>query len=143
MKYIFFLTLTVLATSCEECGECFTPPATFIFELVNEQDENIFTVESYKQKQISIVQMSNNESYEFQFISEDNMNVIQIGSIGWATEEVGLLFQLGEKEIFTFYVSAERKNEDCCTFTRYNDIKIEGADFELDSQTGKYKIIVE
>ena len=45
--------------------------------------------------------------------------------------------------IFDFYVDAERKSENCCSFTQYNEISITASEFELDTQTGIYKILVE
>jgi hypothetical protein len=144
-KIFIFLTLTVfiIITSCEKCGECFSPPSPFIFELVNEQGENIFSNQSFNKSQLNIEQISDKQKFEYQFISENDLNIIEIVSIGWTSEQVELSFQLDGVEVFTFCVSAERTSEDCCSFTRYNNIKLAGANFELDDQTGVYRVTVE
>jgi hypothetical protein len=56
--------------------------------------------------------LNNNESVEFSFISENNFNLIQIGSIGWETEIVNLKIDISDNHIFNFYVDAERI-DDC------------------------------
>ncbi|WP_234364349.1 DUF4287 domain-containing protein [Lunatibacter salilacus] len=38
---------------------------------------------------------------------------------------------------------AQRKEADCCSFTEYNEIRVEGSDFEQDSQCGIYKVFVD
>jgi hypothetical protein len=40
-------------------------------------------------------------------------------------------------------VDAERKTEDCCAHTEYNEITVRESEFELNTQTGIYKILVE
>jgi hypothetical protein len=146
MKQLFTLlalTIALITTSCEDCGECFTPPFPFIFELVNEEGENIFTNESFNQHQLSIVRTSNEQNLEYQLISENEHNYIEIGSIGWTTEQVKLSFRLDETEVFTFYVNAIRKTEDCCAYTKYDDIILEGANYVRNERTGIFKVTVQ
>jgi hypothetical protein len=134
----------LIATSCEEdCDECFTPPAPFVFELVNETGENIFTIKSFNQNQLTIIQNSTNQFIEYQFISENDLNLIEINSIGWTTEQVELSFQLDDFEIFSFSVNAKVETEDCCTFTRYSNISIDGADFEPGEESGIYRVTID
>ncbi|MEM8895432.1 MAG: hypothetical protein AAGC88_12695 [Bacteroidota bacterium] len=146
IKYMFraLLALIVLVnSSCgEECGECFTPPIPFVFELLDDQGENIFTSGAYTEGQLDVISIENNQSFEFRFISEDNRTLIQINDIGWTSEEVNLLFRLNQNEIFTFGVVAQRVSEDCCEFTRYSDITLGGANFEMDDQSGIYSVTV-
>ncbi len=80
---------------------------------------------------------------EFTFIDENNFNVIQVNSIGWKTETINILVKIFNDNIFNLYVNAERLNENCCSFTRYNEIRIENSEFEFDSEKGIYKILVE
>lgn len=69
--------------------------------------------------------------------------MIRIGSIGWKTEIVNLKIDLSDNHIFSFYVNTERKNGDCCEYNKYNENSVTNSEFELDSQTGIYKIIKE
>jgi hypothetical protein len=139
---ICFSILIIVLSSCEKCDECFTPPEPFIFVLVNEDGENLFSVGTYNEEQLTIIETSSNQNFDFQFIAENNSNLIEINSLGWTSEKVSLSFRIEEKEIFTFNVDAERKSEDCCSFTKYNQISIEGAEFDVESKSGVYEVVI-
>ncbi|RXG29950.1 hypothetical protein [Leeuwenhoekiella marinoflava] len=144
--YLVLIVIASLFQSCknDDCGECFTPPQGFIFELVNtETGENIFTNDTYDPEDIAIVNTINDTEREFQFIAENQIDLIQISKVGWETEIVNLEVKVGEDTVFNLYVNAERTTDDCCSFTKYNEIEIRNAEFELDSQTGVYKILVD
>ncbi len=144
---LILLVLILLFQGCKnDCAElCFTPAQAFLFELVDKTSgENVFTNGSYTSRDIAIRNVLNNNSpVEFTFISENDINLIQIGSIGWKTEIVNLKIDLADSHIFNFYVDAERSTGDCCSHTEYKEIAVTGSEFELDSQTGIYKILVE
>jgi len=122
----------------------FTPPEPFKFELVDKTTkENLFTNEILRSNQIEVINSIDNSIVEFTFIDENDINIIQINSIGWQTETVNVLIKISTEPILTLYVDAERVNENCCSLTRYNEIGIENAEFELDSGTGVYKILLQ
>ena len=144
--YLFLILFASLLQSCDndDCGACFTPPQGFVFELVDaETGGNLFTSGIYNPEDISVVNAVDDTERAFQFISENQLNVIQIQEVGWETEIVNLEIKIGEDTVFNLYVNAERTTDDCCSFTKYNEIEIRNTDFELDSQTGVYKILVE
>ena len=149
MKKTIFIIITVFLLSCnktEDCGACFTPPQPFLFEIADKvSGENLFTNGTYNYEEIEIINsLNNNSPIEFKFITEDNVNLIQINSIRWSTEIVNLKFYVSNQYLFDFYVDAERKSEDCCDFTQYNEIIITGSEFvELSPQSGAYTILVE
>ncbi|WP_397446294.1 hypothetical protein [Polaribacter sp. R77954] len=106
--------------------------------------ENLFTNGTYESANIAITDnLNNDEPIEFTFISENNLNLIQIGSIGWQSQIVNLQIDISDNHIFNFYVDAERKMGTCCSYTEYNEITIEASEFELDTQNGIYKILAE
>jgi hypothetical protein len=144
---LILILFTLIFQSCSnnDCGECFTPPESFLFEIADKiSGENLFTNGTYKSGDISITDtFNNNESVEFTFISENDINLIQINSIGWQTEIVNLNISISDNHIFDFYVDTERKTGECCSYTEYNEITITDSEFELDSQSGLYKILVE
>ena len=148
-KNNFILILFVIIfQGCKDdhCDEilCFTPPESFRFEIVDKtRGENLFTNGTYESKNIKITDnLNNNETVEYTFISENNINLIQIGSIGWETEIVNLKIDISDNHIFNFYVHAERNTGNCCSFTEYKEITITNSEFEFDSQTGIYRILV-
>ena len=144
---LLFLTILFINSGCnteKECGECFTPPTPFLFEIIDKETrENLFTNGTYESSQIEIKNIVDNSNFEYTFLSENNYNLIQINSIGWYTETVNISVKIGTNDIFNFYVDAERLSEDCCSFTKYHEIRIDNSEFELDSTTGIYRIITE
>ncbi len=149
MKKIHFILIlvTLLFQSCldDDCGECFSPPYGFAFEIVDKTSgENLFTNGTYNAEDISITDsLNDNEPVTFTFISENEYNIIDISSIGWETEIVDLTIAVSNTPIFNFYVDAERNTADCCSYTEYNEVTISGSEFELDAETGIYIILVE
>ncbi len=128
----------------DECGACFTPPAPFIFEIVNKATgENLFNNGTYNSSDIKIVNLADDSIVEHNFIDENNFDLIQINKIGWQTEIINYSLKIGVENIFNLYVDAKRLNENCCSFTRYNEIRIENSEYEFNTNTGIYKILVE
>ena len=146
---LFCVVILFIIIGCEKKNDCediacFTEPRYFTFELVDKTtNENIFTNETYSRNQIEIVNLLNDERIDYSFIDRDNLNYISIYSIGWKSEIVNCSISLDNKKVFGLYVDAERVFEDCCSFTRYNEILIEDCEFELDSSEFVYKIIIE
>jgi len=144
---LILIVFTVIIQSCvrDDCGECFTPPQSFQFEIVDKTSgENLFTNGTYASENIEITDnLNNNDPVEFTFISENKINLIQINSIGWKTEIVNLNIAISDNHIFDLYIDVERKKSDCCRHTEYNEVNIIESEFELDTQNGVYKILVE
>ncbi|MEN8125871.1 MAG: hypothetical protein ABFR32_12170 [Bacteroidota bacterium] len=131
---IYSLTLILLLTSCDDCKDisCFTPPPSFSFEIVDKQtEENLFTNGTYSEDQIQVFNTLTNNPIDYTFIGEEDINIINIFSLGWETEEVDVTIKIGEDIEFNFFVDAERKNEDCCSFTEINEFSVENIDYAL------------
>ena len=142
---IALVAFVLILNSCDDCDDkyCFTPPSRFTFELVDKTTkENLFTNETFSSNEISVTNLVDNSNLEFDFIDEDDVNLIQINSIGWESETVDALITVSGIDIFNLIVDAERTSEDCCTFTKYNEIRIENAEFELSDENGIYTILV-
>lgn len=149
-KFSLLLVLFfIIFQSCKNEGDdcdiiCFTPPSSFDFEIIDKTTgENLLTNGTYKTENISIKNVLNtNEQVNFTVVKENNFNFIRINSIGWKTERVNLQIKANDNLIFSLYVDAERRDEECCSYTKYNEIKITDSEFEVDKQTGIYKILV-
>ncbi|QCK14884.1 hypothetical protein [Mangrovivirga cuniculi] len=143
-KPILFLFLLITFNSCslkEECPSCFTPPVNFYFEFVDSTTgENLITNGTYDPEQIQIINIDDESTIEYNLVTEDDLNIIKVSSIGWETEVVNYRFDLAGNELFTFRVDATRKNEDCCSYTEYNEIAVSGIDYEIVDGTNIYKI---
>ncbi|WP_405411784.1 hypothetical protein [Maribacter sp. Asnod1-A12] len=142
---IALVTFLMILTSCDDCEDkaCFTPPNGFTFELVDKTTkENLFTNEIFNSNEISVTNLADNSNLEFDFIDEDDVNLIQLNSIGWETETIEVLITVSGIDILNLIVDAERTSEDCCEFTKYNEIRIENAEFELNEENGIYTILI-
>jgi hypothetical protein len=144
---VFIFTNTIWSCNKKDQCEgvdCFTPPSPLMFELVNKlTGENLFTTGLLNPDDIKVINLDDQSNVEFQFIDENDFNVIQIYSIGWETQIVNYSIETSSESLFTLFVDAERLSENCCAFTRYNEIAIGGSEFELNEQSGIYKIMVE
>ena len=151
MRKKLILIAVMILVSAQACDDrdcedlsCFTPPMPFAFELVNKDSgENLFTNGSYDSDNIEVLNVSDNSRREFVFISENELNIIQIGSIGWDNEIAEVVLKVGDETILNLYVDSERVSEDCCNFTKYNEIRIDNAEYELDQQSGIYTILID
>lgn len=133
--------------SCDnnDCEDmlCFTPPRGFAFELVDaETKENLFSNSTFDPDQIQVLNIEDGSDREFSFIDEDDLDLIRIGSIGWETEIAEVVLKVGGTDILSLYVDSERVSENCCNFSKYNEIRIDNAEYELDPQTEIYTIFV-
>ena len=138
--------LFIQACDNNDCEDllCFTPPIGFAFELVDKDSgENLFTNGTYNPDNIEVLNVLDNSKREFSFISENDINIIRIGSIGWETEIADVVLKVGDASILNLYVDSERVSENCCNFSKYNEIRIDNAEYELDQQSGIYTIFIE
>ena len=144
MKRILLLiitTFTLFNCSKDNCNSPYVPSQTFIFQFVDKiSGENLFTNGTYELEQIQIINTVNNFPTEFVFTSENN---IEINSTYWETEIINLKFDITNSHIFDFYADGEIIIRECFSYTEYNEVTIEGSEFELDSITGIYQILVE
>jgi len=131
------LLLTITYLSCS-CPECFSPPNPFMFELVDQDGNNLLTSEGIDQDVLKV-----EDSEEREIAYERVSDHILINTIGWETEMVTLLFKDGDNLLFELFVDAERTSEDCCEFTVYKSIEVIGADFIQDSSTDIYRVVIE
>ena len=151
MKKILILIITIttlLSCSKDDCTTPIIPPQIFTFEIVDKiTGENLFTNGTYQPEQIQITNTDNNFLTEFTFISENNINHIEINLsyayAYWETGIVKLKIDISNNHIFDVYADGEIIMRECFSYYEYNEITIGESEFELDNQTGIYKILVE
>ena len=146
---ILTLIILIITQSCkkkDDCEdlECFTPPSPFGFELVDKlTGENLFTNGTFKSIDIKVINLDDQSNVEFTFIDENDYNIIQINTIGWKTETVNYSINISNESIFELFVNAERLNGECCNYTEYKEIRIKNSEFELNQNSGIYRILVD
>lgn len=135
--------LLFLAACSDDCGECFTPPSPFVFEIVDaETGENLFGNGTYAPEQIKIISEGNAGNAGYSFLSENDINLLQINGIGWKTETVSLWITASTDTLFSLKVSARRETVECCSFTQFTDVQIGWSDFVYNPGTGIYLVSV-
>jgi hypothetical protein len=144
----FLIIALIIMQSCKnddcENKDCFTPPSSFDFELVDKlTGENLFTNGVFNSSDIKVVDIDNNEDVNFTFIDENDINILSINSIGWKTEKVNYQIKIENNLIFELSVNAQRLNGDCCDYTEFTEIKISNLEYERDHTSGVYKLFVE
>lgn len=141
-KIGLFCMLIVFSACNVDCNsDCMSAPEPITFELVDATtQENVFTSTLYNSDDITIVDTENNEVLTHVFISENNKNLLQIGSVGWKTEQLTLAIKIANETLFTLFIDAERLQGDCCTFTKYKEITLHNVSFQFDTSTGIYKV---
>jgi hypothetical protein len=131
-KIVAFLLLIII-TNCKtnDCEDyaCFTPPPMYAFELVdNTTGENIFLNKILNSNEIRLTN-EENKPITFQFISENNLNIITT-EIGW---EIGLhsyKLSVGANLEIDILLNIKEVHENCCTFFKVIEFQILNYEFE-------------
>lgn len=142
---ILFISVISLRCDTNDCENtlCFTPPNPFQFEILDKNTgENLYTLGELSLNDLKIYETGSGLPREFSLIEEYGFNIISIHSIGWKTEKVELTLELSKDLLFRLYVDAKRTNENCCSFTVYNEITIQPFDYELNISNGIYQIYI-
>ncbi len=147
LKYVVIICLLFIqACDTDDCEDylCFTPPMGFTFEIVDkETGENLFTNGTYSSSQIQVLNIEDNSKRQFVFLDENDINLISIGSIGWDSKIAHVVLKIADNDILNLYVDSERVSENCCSFSRYNEIRIDKADYEQDAQSDIYTVYID
>ncbi len=149
MKNAALLTLillSVLLLSCDkkDCPLCTTPPEMFVLELVDETSgENLFTIDSFDSETLKVIDLLDSSAVEFQFIDENELNLIQIHTIGWQTEVVNYSIEVDGTQLCILHVDADRADGECCDYTEFHEVDFNGVEFSRDNTTGIYRLFIE
>ena len=145
IRGILFISILIFQSCNEKCdGPCFSPPHSFYFEIVDKSTgENLFTNGSFNPNDINVVNLVNQANVEFTFLDENEYNVIMINTIGWESEIVNYSINIGPESICELYVDADRLKGECCSYTEYNEIQINNAEYTHDQNLEFFKILVE
>lgn len=146
MKYLFLLIFPLVVFNCggsNDCEDllCFTPPNHFSFEILDkETGENLFENGTLSPSNIKVKNLDTGEFLEFSFVDENEQFILIIPSIGWKTEKVHAKITLNAYLSFDLYVDAVRKNENCCSYTEFKEVKLENVEYEYVREKEQYKI---
>ena len=147
-KYLLLSLVIYTVFSCKkikECDgiDCFSPPPNFDFELVDKTTgENLFTNGTLKSEDIQVVNESN-ENVSFQFISENDYNILSLNEVGWNLDPHTYTISVGASVEFYLELDMEEKHENCCTFFKTETLQISGYTYEQSNTTDIYSIQID
>jgi len=147
MKKILLFLILISFTTCKinECEgiACFTPPPNFIFELVDKTTgENLFTNGVLNSNTIEILN-EDAKKIAFNFITEDDINLLQLSEIGWNLGLHTYTVSVGTEVEFTITLEMESKHENCCSFFNTLQFNISNYEFEQSNTSEIYTIKID
>ena len=143
-RFTTLLLLIILTqTSCDlikkDCGECFTPPPTFIFEFVDKNNgENLFYNNTFITEDVSVTD-EEGKSYEFELITEDNMSILNLGTLGWDLDPNSYIIKLSDKTSVKFVLDIDGIDGDCCVHHEVRKFVVYDYEYEV-SHSGFVKV---
>ncbi len=145
-KNIFLILLLITLFSCKnnDCSDyaCFTPPPSFIFELVDKSTgENLFSNGSLSPDEIRVFDEENNR-LNASFISEDNVNIIDVSEIGWNLGSHSYTLIVGIDLEINIVLEIEEKNENCCTYFEVINFQVLNYEFSKSNTTGIITVLI-
>jgi hypothetical protein len=139
IKKVMLVLLFAIISCKKDCNECFTPPQPLVFEFIDASTgKNLFDNDTFVPEQIRVLDKTDNKLIEHAFSN----NQLKLNSFGWKTETIDYNIFVSDSLIFSLKVEAERAKDNCCDFTRYNQILIQGSDYQLNPESGIYKILL-
>lgn len=142
---LFFVLISLSACKINECEDidCFTPPPSFIFELVDKTTgENLFTTGVLDSSTIEVLDEDSNKT-TFSFITEDGINLLQLTEIGWNLGLHTYTVSVGTDVEFSITLEMEEKHENCCTFFNTLQFNVSTYEFEQSTTSGIYTIKID
>jgi hypothetical protein len=146
MKHILKLSFVLLLITSFGCAndssDCTTPPQPFIFEFLDvDTGANLFATGVFDSKKaIVVTDLDTNKEIQTSYMKSDNLYRLVIDSIGWKTGIFNYAISYDGKPIFELHVSADRVNENGCSFTQIKSIDFKNIPLQLDDKTGVYKV---
>ena len=149
MKKLFILTIITLfiffGTSCNRCGECFSPPNPINLRIFDKNDTTdlIFTG-IYHPDSITIFFMdTQNKVYvenEIYIDSASMSGFISSVDIAWKSNAgyKNFYLKLSEKETDTIFLNIQSVTEKCCTSHPVHSFTINGTETQFNSDQWYY-----
>ncbi len=140
-SFLFLAVIVVQSCSDNEDTDCSTvscdqPGAILEFKIVDIETGDNIAGTIISGQAIEVINTSTTSEASYDFNTNNDINTLRINIINSGN----YLIKYGTEEIFNLTVDAELQNGDCCPFIRLNEISIEGAEYELDEETGVYTI---
>ncbi len=147
MKRILQLIVVLfLAISCnlkDDCGECFTPPPQFNFDIVDAiTGENLFLNETFAEEAVRVYDELGSE-VEFKLVFHRERYILSLSEIGWELDPKIYTIELSTNIKVSFILDMDQASSDCCTYFEVKEFKVLDYEYEELLPTGIIQIKIE
>ncbi|MEX1382053.1 hypothetical protein [Lutibacter sp.] len=147
MKRVLQLILVLfLAISCDlkdDCGECFTPPRQFNFDLVDAITlENLFLNETFSEEELNVYDETGGE-VEFKLVFHRERYILSLSKIGWELEPKTYTIELSPEISVIFELDMDQVTSDCCTYFEVKEFNVIDYEYEELLPTGIIQIKID
>lgn len=120
--------------------DCFTPPRTFIFNIVNQSTgKNVFASGEFSNDDVEVYD-ENNQWENHMFDNYFDTNYLILPEIGWEMERTAYTIHLGEETEINLVLDMQERHENCCTFFSIEDFGIEDYPWSEVDSTGVIRV---
>ena len=117
-KTLLLVVVLFLTLSCnlkDDCGECFSPPRQFNFDLVDATTlENLFSNETFAEDSLKVFDEFG-EEVTFQLVIYNERYILSLSEIGWEVESKIYTIELSSEISVIFELDMDQVASDCCT----------------------------
>lgn len=140
IKSILVIILAVIFYSCDKpCQDASTGPPNFRIEIIDAvTNENVFTNGTFTQNQLQVTP-SNSTSFNYSFISENNLNILVI-SPAWEEGTFTTTIKLGADITIPIITKVKKVSDDCNTNYVIETVTINNYENHFDQENYIYKI---
>ncbi len=138
---VLFLGLIILSSSClktKECGECYTPPGSVYFKVVDsDSGDNLYNNSTYSEQDLNLYFLENNVKVyiDVSLYEYTNQRIINTQDMSnRAIKDTGETFylELSPQDTDTIYLKVVSVLEHCCTFHIIDQLTVNGDEPEID-----------
>ena len=145
-KTLLLIVVLFLTLSCnlkDDCGECFTPPRQFNFDIVDAiTGENLFLNETLTAESLRVYDELG-AKVEFELVFQRERYIISLNEIGWELESKIYTIELSPDIKVFFELDMDQVSSDCCTYFEVKEFNVLDYEYEELVPTGIIQIKIE
>lgn len=132
-KVLLLLVVLFFTNSCnlsDDCGDCFSPPRQFNFDLVDATTlENLFSNETFTEDSLNVYDELG-EEVTFELVFYNDSYILSLNEIGWELEPKIYTIELSSEISVIFELDMNQVTSNCCTYYEVEVFNIVDYEFE-------------
>lgn len=143
LPLILVLFLVISCNLKDDCGDCFTPPPQFNFDIVDAiTGENLFLNETFSEETLKVYDELDSE-VEFELVFYRERFIISLSEIGWELEPKIYTIELNQDIKVSFELDMDQVSSNCCTYFEVKVFNVFDYEYEELLPTGIIQIKIE